>query len=124
VGDIGLAGAKVKVGGRTTDGYQLFLGADLGARVVGEVVGRVGAADVPAAVEVVVGIWESMRHGGETLGQTVNRVGHEAFAAHIEAVMQERWGSGPEPSADPEPEPLAAAEPVLAAAAAAAGPAT
>jgi ferredoxin-nitrite reductase len=104
VGDIGLAGSKVKIGGVTTDGHKLFLGADLDAHVVGEVVGRVGARDVPAAVEVVVGIWESMRHGGETLGQTVNRVGHEAFAAHVEAVMAERWGSGPEP-ADPPPSP-------------------
>lgn len=107
VADIGLAGAKVRVGGTTTDGYQVFLGADLAARAVGEVVGRVGAADVPAAVDVVVGIWESMRHGGETLGQTVNRVGHAAFAAQIEAVMRERWGSGPEPvdlAAPPAPE--------------------
>ena len=115
VGDIGLAGAKVKVGGATTDGYQLFLGADIGSGVVGDVVGRVGAADVPAAVEVVVGIWESMRHGGETLGQTVNRVGHAAFAAHIEAVMHERWGSGPEP-AEPAGEDVDAL-PVFAAAA-------
>jgi sulfite reductase beta subunit-like hemoprotein len=98
VGDIGLAGAKVRIGDTTTDGYQVFLGADLGSGTIGAVVGRVGAADVPAAVEVVVGIWESMRHGGETLGQTVNRVGHEAFAAHMEAVMRERWGSGPGPT--------------------------
>jgi sulfite reductase beta subunit-like hemoprotein len=109
VGDIGLAGAKVKIGERATDGYQLFLGADLGSHVVGDVVGRVGAADVPAAVEVVVGIWESMRHGGETLGQTVNRVGHRAFAAHIEAVMHGRWGSGPEAPVDDGERVLAAA---------------
>ncbi len=97
-GDIGLAGAKVRLGGVTRDGYQLFLGADLGAGTVGEVVGRVGAEDVSAAVGVVVGIWESMRHAGETLGQTVNRVGRDAFAAHVEALMQERWETGPEPS--------------------------
>ncbi|MDQ6910653.1 MAG: hypothetical protein M3Z84_07735, partial [Actinomycetota bacterium] len=39
VADIGLAGSKVRVGGRTRDGYQVFLGADLGARRLGEVVG-------------------------------------------------------------------------------------
>ncbi|HEX3620776.1 MAG TPA: nitrite/sulfite reductase [Acidimicrobiales bacterium] len=97
VGDIGLAGAKVRIGDTTTNGYQVFLGADLDNRSVGQVVGRVGGGDVPAAVDVIVGVWESTRRAGETLGRTVNRIGHDAFAAHIEAVMQERWGSGPEP---------------------------
>jgi sulfite reductase beta subunit-like hemoprotein len=100
-GDIGLAGSKVRLGGAARDGYQLFLGADLDARLVGEVVGRVGAEDVSTAVAVVVGVWESMRHGGETLGQTVNRVGRDAFAAHIGAVMNERWATGPEPADEP-----------------------
>jgi ferredoxin-nitrite reductase len=110
VGDIGLAGSKVRLGGLARDGYQLFLGADLDARVVGEVVGRVAAEDVSAAVSVVVGAWESMRHGGETLGQTVNRVGRDAFGAHIEAVMNERWATGPEPADEPADDPA----PVLA----------
>ena len=96
VGDIGLAGSKVKVGERVRDGYQVFLGADLDARRVGEVVGRVAAEDVPAAVDAICGAWESVRHGPETLGQTVQRVGHDAFAAHLEAVLRERWATGPE----------------------------
>jgi len=100
VGDVGLAGSKVRVGGRSRPGYQVFVGADLDAGRVGQVVGRVAAEDVPAAVEVMVGVWESMRYGSETLGQTVNRVGEAAFAAHIEAVMHDRWGSGPEPPAE------------------------
>src|SRR6266508_886996 len=41
VGDIGLSGTKVNVGGRTRDGYGVDLGADLDARRMGEVVGRV-----------------------------------------------------------------------------------
>ena len=105
-GDIGLAGSKVRIGGRSRDGYHIFLGADLGVGRVGEVVGRVAAEDVPAAVEAVVGTWESLRHAGEGLGPTVARIGHDAFARQLEAVMDERWATGPEPeiaamSADP-----------------------
>jgi sulfite reductase beta subunit-like hemoprotein/nitrite reductase/ring-hydroxylating ferredoxin subunit len=100
VGDIGLAGSKVRVGGKARAGYQVYLGADLSAGRLGQVVGRVAAEDVPAAVDVVVGAWEALRHGSETLGQTVNRVGVDGFAAHIEAVMADRWGTGPEPAAD------------------------
>jgi nitrite reductase/ring-hydroxylating ferredoxin subunit/dissimilatory sulfite reductase (desulfoviridin) alpha/beta subunit len=100
VGDIGLAGSKVRVGDRTTDGYHVFLGADLDAHRVGEVVGRVAAEDVPAVTEAICGIWESVRRNGETLGQTVLRVGHDAFAAHLEAMLRGRWSSGPEEAAD------------------------
>ena len=105
IGDIGLAGSKVKVGGKARDGYQIFLGADLDVHRAGEIVGRVAAEDVPAAVEAVVGTWESLRHSAETLGQTVNRLGHEAFAANIETAMRGRWESGPEPG-DDEPRPV------------------
>lgn len=97
VGDIGLSGSKVKVGGKSRDGYQVYLGADVPAEQLGQVVGRVAAEDVPAAVEAVVGTWEALRGHGETLGQTVNRIGRDAFAAHIEAVMHDRWATGPEP---------------------------
>ena len=96
-GDIGLAGSKVRIGGRSHDGYHIYLGADLDAGRVGEVVGRVAAEDVPATVEAVIGAWESLRHAGEGLGPTVARIGHDAFARHLEAVMDERWATGPEP---------------------------
>ncbi|MBW3573492.1 MAG: Rieske 2Fe-2S domain-containing protein [Actinobacteria bacterium] len=102
-GDIGLAGSKVRIAGASRDGYHVFLGADLGVRRVGEVVGRVAAEDVPAAVEAVVGAWESMRHDGEGLGATVARIGHDAFARHLEAVMDERWATGPEPGSELAP---------------------
>ena len=39
------------------------------SRCVGEVVGRVAAEDVPAAVDAVVGAWEALRHAGEPLGR-------------------------------------------------------
>ena len=109
IGDIGLAGSKVKVGGRSRDGYHVFLGADLDAHRVGEVVGRVAAEDARAAVDAVVGTWESLRHGAESLGQTVQRVGHDGFAAHIEAVMHGRWATGPEPADEPPTPPVSGA---------------
>ncbi|MBA2752515.1 MAG: Rieske 2Fe-2S domain-containing protein [Actinobacteria bacterium] len=116
VGDIGLSGSKVKVGGKARDGYHVYLGADLDQQRLGEVVGRVAAEDVPAAVDSVVGAWESLRHGSETLGQAVNRIGHDAFAAHVEAMMAERWATGPEPGTEAAPPTPAA--PTLAAEAA------
>jgi len=96
IGDIGLAGSKVRIGGRTVDGYQVFLGADLDRGHVGEVVGRVAAADVAAAVDAVVGAWEALRHGGEPLGRCVRRLGLEPFAAQVASALAERWESGPE----------------------------
>ncbi|MFN2607723.1 MAG: Rieske 2Fe-2S domain-containing protein [Acidimicrobiales bacterium] len=109
VGDIGLAGSKVRLGGKARDGYQVYLGADLDAGRIGRVVGRVAAEDVPAAVEVIVGVWESVRHGAEALGQTVRRMGEDAFAAHLETVMADRWSTGPEPEDPPPPPPPALA---------------
>ena len=102
-GDIGLAGSKVRVRGKTSDGYQIFLGADLDAHQVGEVVGRVAEADLDAAVDAVVGTWEALRHHGETLGRTVRRIGLEAFSNQIGAVLEERWAAGPEPETAPVP---------------------
>jgi nitrite reductase/ring-hydroxylating ferredoxin subunit/dissimilatory sulfite reductase (desulfoviridin) alpha/beta subunit len=97
IGDIGLSGSKVKLGGKARDGYQVFLGAHLAEGKLGGVVGRVAEDDLPAAVDAVVGTWEALRQHGEILGETVNRIGRDAFAAHIGALMRERWASGPEP---------------------------
>jgi sulfite reductase beta subunit-like hemoprotein/nitrite reductase/ring-hydroxylating ferredoxin subunit len=97
IGDIGLSGSKVKLGGKARDGYQVFLGAHLADGKLAQVVGRVAEEDVPAAVDAIVGTWEALRQHGEIVGETVNRIGTEAFAAHIAALMKERWASGPEP---------------------------
>ncbi|MDQ1500447.1 MAG: ferredoxin-nitrite reductase [Actinomycetota bacterium] len=97
IGDIGLSGSKVKLGGKARDGYQVFLGAHLADGKLGEVVGRVAEDDVPAAVDAIIGTWEALRQHGEMLGETVNRIGRDAFAAQIAALMKERWASGPEP---------------------------
>ena len=96
IGDIGLAGSKVRVNGRTTDGYQVYLGSVLDDHELGVVAGRVATADLDAAVGAIVGTWEAVRHPGEALGQTVRRVGVAAFAVQIEAALAGRWASGPE----------------------------
>jgi sulfite reductase beta subunit-like hemoprotein len=101
IGDIGLAGSKVRVAGRTTDGYQVYVGADLDAHEIGVVVGRVAADDLDAAVTAIVGTWEALRHPGESLGRTVRRFTPEGFSLQIQAVLSERWAPGPEPAETP-----------------------
>jgi sulfite reductase beta subunit-like hemoprotein len=101
VGDIGLAGSKVRVNGRTSDGYVVYLGAGLDHHELGVVAGRVAVADLDAAVTAIVGTWEALRHPGEPLGDTVRRWGVDAFAGQIRAALADKWESGPEPSEVP-----------------------
>lgn len=101
IGDIGLAGSKVRVNGVTTDGYQVYLGNDLDRHEIGVVVGRVALKDLDAAVSAVVGTWEALRHPGESLGRTVRRLSPDAFSLQIEAALDDRWAPGPEPVDQP-----------------------
>jgi sulfite reductase beta subunit-like hemoprotein len=94
VGDIGLSGAKVRIGGKTRLGYHVWLGADLEQQRVGEVVGRCAAEDVTAVVDSLVGAWEALRARGETLSGTVQRIGHQAFAAHLAAIVDGSFEAG------------------------------
>lgn len=103
IADIGLAGSKVRVDGRTVDGYQVYVGADPSAHEIGSVVGRVATEDLDAAVSALVGTWEALRHSGEGIGATTRRLGHDAIAAQVKAALDDRWVSGP------EPDPLAVA---------------
>lgn len=96
-GDIGLAGSKVRLNGRTTDGYHLFLGAQVADGTFGEAVGRVAEADLDRAVDAVVGLWEAVRHPDESIGTTLRRLGLDAVGAHLEVVLAERFASGAEP---------------------------
>ena len=106
IADIGLSGAKVRVAGRTVDGYQVYLGADLDRHELGEVVGRVGVDHLGPAVDAIVGTWEALRHHGEVLGRTARRVGLDAFANQVTAALQDRWAQGPDAD-DPATEALA-----------------
>jgi sulfite reductase beta subunit-like hemoprotein len=81
--DIGLAGGKVKVAGRVGLGYQLTLGADVGAGLLGEPVLRLAEAEVPAAVVAVVEIWQAMRRPGEPPGRTFRRLGLDALGQAV-----------------------------------------
>lgn len=96
IADIGIAGSKVRVAGQTVDGYQVFLGADLESHLLGEVVGRVGEADLGVAVDAIVGTWEALHHHGETLGRTARRIGLSAFSNQVKASLEDRWAEGPE----------------------------
>lgn len=95
--DIGFSGGKVTIAGTSVLGYQVWLGGDLRAGILGEVVGRVGHSDVPAIISAIVGVWEALRERGETLSETVQRYGVEACQAQIAAVFRGRWEPGPEP---------------------------
>jgi sulfite reductase beta subunit-like hemoprotein len=95
--DIGLSGAKVRIGGVTTEGYQVWLGADLGARRVGQMVGRVSATDMPDVIDAVVGTWEALRHEAESIATTVARIGIDSFAAQVTAEAPAQWEPGPDP---------------------------
>ena len=101
IGDIGLAGSKVRVGGTTRDGYHVYVGADLDRGLVGEAIGRVADEDVASAIAALVGAWEALRHEGETIATTARRIGLDALTAHLSTVMADRWAEGPEPTSQP-----------------------
>lgn len=95
VADIGFSGSKVRIDGQVMLGYQIWLGGS--PQTVGSVVGRVAESDVVPITDVIVGVWEALRGRGETLPETVERVGLEAFKARIGAVFEGRWEPGPDP---------------------------
>ena len=45
-------------------------------------------------MDALVGVWEALRRDGETLGRTCRRVGLDAIAAHVAALLERRWESG------------------------------
>lgn len=95
--DIGFAGAKVRISGRTRLGYTVFLGADLAESRVAEPIGRVADEHVETVVSGVIGTWETLRRPRERLVDTLDRVGRDAFAAHIAAIAS-GFEAGPEPA--------------------------
>jgi sulfite reductase beta subunit-like hemoprotein len=115
IGDLGFSGGLVTIRGRSTLGYQVYLGGDLRHDVLGAVVGRVAATDVPAITEAVIGVWEALRERGETLTATIQRFGVDAFTAQINVVFAGRWEPGPEPGHldRPDNEPTNRRRPVV-----------
>jgi len=81
--DIGLSGAKVRLGGRTRIGYYVWLGADLEQGQLGQVAGRVGEGAVAVVVDTIIGLWEALRAPAEPLSATVSRFGLEGFSAQL-----------------------------------------
>lgn len=100
IADIGFSGGKVTIAGSSMLGYQVWLGGDLRAGLVGQVVGRVAEEDVHPITGAIVGVWEALRERGEILTDTVNRFGLDAFQAQIATVFKGRWEAGPEPPAE------------------------
>jgi sulfite reductase beta subunit-like hemoprotein len=97
----------VTIQGTSMLGYQVWLGGDLHAGTLAEVVGRVADGDVSAILSAIVGVWEALRERRETLSDTVARYGLEAFQAQITAVFKGRWEQGPEPEPGLPSEPVA-----------------
>ena len=95
--DIGLSGAKVRIGGRVRLGYHVWLGADLGWGRLGVLAGRVAEEDVEDTVGSLVGCWEALRTAGESMAGTISRIGIEAFCAHLESVASGFEAGGDEP---------------------------
>jgi sulfite reductase beta subunit-like hemoprotein len=102
--DLGLAGGKVRINGATRLGYTVFAGADVARGRIGTSVGRVADEDVESVVDGLIGVWEVLRHPGERLGDTLERIGPDAFAAHVASIA-----TGFAPGDDPEPSVAAVA---------------
>jgi sulfite reductase (ferredoxin) len=109
--DVGLSGGKVRINGVTRLGYALVVGADVAAGRLGQPIGRVASEDVEPAVSGVIGTWESLRHPGERLVETLDRVGTDVFGSHVATIA-----SGFEADAAPVtlPPPAADRSPVTA----------
>ena len=75
IADIGLAGTKLRLGGETTLGYHLVLGADLGHGVVGTPILKLAEHEVPTAVAAVLESWAAVRRPSEPMAATFARIG-------------------------------------------------
>jgi sulfite reductase beta subunit-like hemoprotein len=83
IADIGLAGTKLRLGGETTLGYHLVLGADIAQGLVGEPVLKLAEREVPTAVVAVLESWVALRRPSETMATTFRRIGLETIGGAI-----------------------------------------
>lgn len=103
LGDLGFSGTRVTVAGRKRLGYEVWLGADVPAGHLGEVVGRVAQSDAVAIAEAIVGVWEATRRPAESIADTTRRLGLDTLRTYVGAVFEGRWAPGPEPEQPPSP---------------------
>ena len=75
MGDIGLLGTKVKIGGESMDGYHVFVGGGFGKhQAVGrQVFNGVAAGDLPLTVEKMLRAYLSHREGKESFQSFTTR---------------------------------------------------
>ncbi len=87
VGHIGILGLEK----RGIESYQITVGGDATeAAAIGELVGPgIPGEAVPAAMEVLIGVYEREKQGAETFIQTVKRVGHGPFKTAFKAFAEE-----------------------------------
>jgi len=108
--DIGLAGGKVKVGAKVGLGYQLFLGADLGAGLVAEPVLRLLEEEVPDAVVAALELWGTLRRPSELPGATFRRMGLDVVASALALRLRgDEQALGSDAIAPPQVEPAMSA---------------
>jgi sulfite reductase beta subunit-like hemoprotein len=82
--DIGMAGCRVKVGGRVVEGYQLFVGGRLGRRVrMADRVGRFDAAASEDVVRALVELYLAERNPDEDLPDVVERLRPHNIASRL-----------------------------------------
>jgi ferredoxin-nitrite reductase len=75
MGDIGLLGAKAKVGGESVDGYHIFVGGGFGTQqAIGrQVFNGLSAEDTKLTLERMLKSYLKHRENSETFQQWTNR---------------------------------------------------
>ena len=75
IGDIGLQGVKVNVGGETVEGYNLVFGGGFGAdAAIGkEVFKGISFSEIPKFLETVLQVYQSRRNSGESFAAFTRR---------------------------------------------------
>jgi ferredoxin-nitrite reductase len=75
MGDIGLVGVRVTMGGGSVDGYNIALGGGFGhdQSVAREIFKGIPFCDVPALLERVLKVYNEKRRSGESFAEFTRR---------------------------------------------------
>lgn len=79
--DIGFRGMRIREVRGSVEGWEMVLGGD--QRAHGQKLGDFKTADCAAATAAVLDTFLVLRHGDETLGDCIGRVGMEPFARQV-----------------------------------------